>query len=73
MFMARGAEDETVAAYNADQMELALNSQHVLAEKKLYSGIGHVGLILAFARGLRWRAPALEDSVAFIERITAPR
>ena len=69
----RGAEDETVAAYNAEDFAQALKSADVPVENKQYAGIGHIGLILTFAWPFRWRAPALADSIAFIERITAPR
>jgi acetyl esterase/lipase len=71
MFFARGAEDDVVAAFNADDMTRALGEQGVLAENRLYPGLGHAGLVLALARPFRWRAPVLTDSVAFIDKVLA--
>jgi acetyl esterase/lipase len=77
MLLTRGAEDDVVAPYNAEELAKALTAAGVPVENKLYPGLGHVALILAFARPLRWRAPALEDALAFIGQvtgnITAPR
>jgi hypothetical protein len=34
-----------------------------------YPGIGHVGMVTALGRGLRWRAPVLRDALGFIRQI----
>jgi acetyl esterase/lipase len=69
MFFARGAEDDVVAAFNADDMTRALSEKGVRVENHLYPGIGHAGLVLALSRPFRWRAPVLADSIAFIDRV----
>ncbi len=69
MFLARGADDDVVAPYNADELEAALRTRGVPVEKILYPGIGHIALVLAISRPFRWRAPVLDDSIAFIEGV----
>jgi len=69
MFFARGAEDDVVAAFNADDMTRALSEKGVRVENHLYPGIGHAGLVLALSRPFRWRAPVLADSIAFIDQV----
>jgi len=68
MFFSRGANDQVVAAFNADDLARALREKGVFVENKLYPGLGHVGLVLTFSRPFRWRAPVLDDSIAFIEQ-----
>jgi acetyl esterase/lipase len=73
MLLSRGARDKVVAGFNADDMARALSDNGVFVENKLYPGLGHVGVVLTLARPFRWRAPVLDDAVAFIERaLTAP-
>jgi acetyl esterase/lipase len=72
MFFARGAEDDVVAGFNAEDMAKALRDRGVEVENRLYPRVGHIGLILALSRPFRWRAPVLADSIAFIERILKP-
>jgi acetyl esterase/lipase len=69
MFFARGAEDDTVADFNAEDMAKALRDQGVRVENRLYPGVGHIGLILALSRPFRWRAPVLADSIHFIDQV----
>jgi acetyl esterase/lipase len=69
MFFARGAEDDVVAGFNAEDMSHALSEKGVLVENRLYPGVGHAGLILALSRPFRWRAPVLADSIAFIDKV----
>jgi acetyl esterase/lipase len=67
MFLARGADDDVVAPYNADELEAALRARGVPVENRLYPGLGHVALVLAISKPFRWRAPVLADSIAFLE------
>jgi acetyl esterase/lipase len=69
MFLARGADDDVVAPYNADELEAALRERGVPVENRLYPGIGHVALVLSLSRPFRWRAAILDDSIAFIEGV----
>ena len=55
MFFARGAEDDVVAGFNAEDMTRALSEKGVLVENRLYPGLGHAGLVLALSRPFRWR------------------
>jgi acetyl esterase/lipase len=74
MFFARGAQDDVVAAFNADDMTEALREKGVRVENRLYPGVGHPGLALALSRPFRKRAPVLADCLAFLDRIlAAPR
>jgi acetyl esterase/lipase len=68
MLFSRGAKDNVVAGFNADDMARALSDNGVFVENKLYPGLGHVGLVLTLSRPFRWRAPVLDDAIAFIER-----
>jgi acetyl esterase/lipase len=63
-----GGDDDTVQLYNSRDLAAALNRQKSAATLIEYPGIGHVGLVLAMAQPLRWRAPVLSDMIAFIER-----
>ncbi len=69
MLLLRGAEDKTVGAFNAHEMASALAAAGNDVRHIEYEGVGHVGLALALARPLRWRAPCLADSLAFIDHI----
>ncbi len=71
MFLSRGGDDDVVAAFNADDFAKALREKGVPVENRLYPGLGHVGVVLAFSKPFRGRAPVLADSVAFIHRVLA--
>jgi acetyl esterase/lipase len=66
-----GGADETVKLYNTRDFAAALSANGNVARVVEYPGVGHAGLVTSLARGLRWRAPALADTVAFIERHAA--
>lgn len=63
-----GEADETVKLYNSNDVLAALKAGGNDVSLKTYPGIGHVGLVLAIARPFRWRAPVLDDMVAFMDR-----
>ncbi|WP_294535122.1 alpha/beta hydrolase [uncultured Rhodoblastus sp.] len=67
MLLARGDKDGVVADFNADDMAKALEENGVFVENRIYPGLGHVGLVLTLSRPFRWRAPVLDDAIAFIE------
>jgi len=59
-FFPRGANDQVVAGFNADDLALALRDKGVIVENRLYPDLGT--LAGADAVGpFRWRAPLLED------------
>jgi acetyl esterase/lipase len=62
-----GLADETVKLYNTRDLATALQRAGVAVEKAELQGIGHFGIVLALARGFRWRAPVLERVVGFVQ------
>ncbi|MBC8036731.1 MAG: alpha/beta hydrolase [Rhizobiales bacterium] len=68
-----GGSDRIVGPRNSRSLARRLTSAGVAVETKEYPGIGHVGLLLAIARPLRWRAAVLDDIEAFFKKLqTAP-
>ncbi len=63
-----GLEDETVQLYNTRDLAAALKKTGNEVQTIEYPGIGHVGLVLAMSTPFRWRAPALDNMVDFIDR-----
>jgi acetyl esterase/lipase len=61
-----GLSDETVQLYNTRDLAAALQAVATDVRKIEYAGVGHMGLVLAISRPLRWRAPVLKEAVAFI-------
>lgn len=66
-----GTSDRTVAPRNSRSLARRLAAAGVAAEIKEYPGIGHIGLLLALARPLRWRAPVLDDIETFFKNLPA--
>jgi acetyl esterase/lipase len=65
-----GAKDTTVLPRNSHELARRLRAAGVEARVKLYPELGHVGMITAFARPLRGRAPVLQDVVQFAREVT---
>lgn len=63
-----GRLDRTVMLQNTRDFAAALTAAGGEARAIEYAGIGHVGLVSALARPLRWRADVLDDVDAFIEQ-----
>jgi acetyl esterase/lipase len=68
--IAWGAADERVRPANSKALAAQLRAAGVAVETREYPGIGHVGILTAFARPLRQRAPVLDDVARFAERVT---
>lgn len=66
-----GLEDETVQLYNTRDFASALDRARIRVEKVELEGLGHFGIVQAFARGFRWRAPVLEKVVGFVQSQSA--
>ncbi len=64
-----GLDDKTVGPWNSRDFAKALRKQKVPVCKRELPGIGHVGLILAISKPLRWRGPVLESSIKFIKDV----
>ena len=63
-----GGDDDTVKLYNTRDLAAAIKANGQQVRVVEYPGIGHVGLILSVSAPLRWRAPTLDDMVAFIDQ-----
>jgi acetyl esterase/lipase len=57
-----GAKDTTVYPRNSRALAKLLGAKATLKE---YQNLGHVGILLSNAKPLRWRAPVLNDVIAF--------
>ena len=62
-----GGDDTTVRPRNAQSLYGKLKLTGADASLKIYPGIGHVGLITALARPLRYRVSTLADVAAFFK------
>lgn len=60
-----GSSDKTVYPRNSIALAARLNGVGATAEVKLYEGVSHVGIIIALARPLRDKVPALADIITF--------
>jgi acetyl esterase/lipase len=67
-----GTADTTVLPKNSQSLADRLASAGAPATLRLYEGVGHVGIILGFARLTRAASPALDDAAGFIATL-APR
>ena len=61
-----GADDTTVLPRNSRALAARINDTGGRADLRIYDGVGHIGIVLGFARTFRGWSPALEDSVGFI-------
>jgi acetyl esterase/lipase len=64
-FLMVAGKDKLVGAHNAERLARQLKQAGVPVQTRTYSGVGHAGMITAFARPLRGRAPVLDDLAAF--------
>jgi hypothetical protein len=51
-------------------MQHAAQAAGESVEAKIYPGVDHVGIMLALSRLFRGNAPVLDDSAAFVRRVT---
>jgi dipeptidyl aminopeptidase/acylaminoacyl peptidase len=65
-----GLDDTEVLPQEATELRDALLRNHVRVELHLYPHRGHGDTVASFAPLLRWRTPAVEDTVTFIESVT---
>jgi len=61
-----GTDDTVVKLWNMRALAAALTEHGVPVRAVELDRIGHLGVVLAIARPLRWRAPVLGDMIAFI-------
>ena len=72
MLLLAGSADETVQPRNTLSLAARIRALGGPVEDKIYPGIGHIGLITAFAPVFAWRAPVLTDVWRFIEAHKPP-
>lgn len=65
-----GADDDVVYSAHTEKLRDALLSQGVEVETHLYPGCGHADTIASFTLVVRYRTPALKQSLAFLDRIS---
>lgn len=71
-FLAHGMADDVVSIQHAEKLRDVLLANHVRVETEFYPGKGHSDTAAALSIPARGRAPVLDQSVRFIESVTAP-
>lgn len=67
IFLASGSADATVLPRNSERFAAALSAAGAKSVSlKLYPGLGHAETVASISSFLRWRAPILDDIVAFM-------
>jgi acetyl esterase/lipase len=66
LFLAHGGADTTVLPRNTTALAARLRQHGSVVETKIYPNLGHIGMILATLPYLAWRAPVLNDALAFM-------
>ena len=69
MLLLAGADDTTVQPRNTESLAARIRARDGRVEARIYPGIGHVGIITAFAPLFEGRAPVLDDTWRFIEAL----
>ena len=72
MLLITGQADATVLPRNTLALAARIRAKGGPVETRVYTGIGHIGTILALAPLFGWRAPVLDDISDFVAR-TAER
>jgi acetyl esterase/lipase len=67
MLLLTGESDTTVYPRNSRQLAEAIQKRGGRASLKVYPGLSHVMIAAAFSRLLSWKAPILDDCVAFMQ------
>ena len=68
LLLLQGATDRLVRPHEGPGLARAYRAVGGKAKVKTYPALGHVGVLLAIAQPLRWRAPVLKDVIAWIGR-----
>ena len=66
MLLLTGAGDTVVLPRNSQRLAERIAALGGRAEVRTYEGVGHMTIIGALSRLLAWKAPVLDDSVAFV-------
>ena len=70
IFLATGRDDDRVSPGNTARLARRIADRGGAATVAIYDRVGHRTLIGAFAPPLRPLAPVLQDTVAFVDRVT---
>jgi len=71
LLLLQGEDDHEVPPHNAQAMAERAQAMDGTAHLKLYPGVGHSSILLAFARGHAGHSPALRDALEFIAAMPA--
>lgn len=66
LLLLHGTADETVLPRNSTALAARIAARGGPVAVKLYSGVGHIGILAAFAPLFRDRAPTLDDVTRFV-------
>ena len=66
-----GADDKEVLPQEAIELRDAMLRDHLQVELDLYPHRGHGDTVASFAPVTRWRTPALQDTLTFINSVTS--
>ncbi len=66
LLLLAGTADTTVRPRNTQSLATHIRAAGAQAETQFYTGVGHIGLILAMAPLFQSKAPVLKDILAFI-------
>ena len=69
--LAHGTADDVVSIKHAEKLRDVLEANHVRVETHFYPDKGHADTVAGFSVPARGRTPVLEQSVTFIESVTA--
>ncbi len=72
LLLLTGQDDHEVRPRNTSALAARIQAEGGSAATQYYPGLGHIGLIIAIAPILQWRAPVLRDIMAFIHTHAAP-
>jgi acetyl esterase/lipase len=61
-----GTDDDLVKLWNMRELATALRAANVPVRALELSGLGHIGVMLAVLRPMRWRGPVLDEIVRFV-------
>jgi acetyl esterase/lipase len=67
MLLMQGTTDKIVWPRNAESLARELRQHNEPVEVKLYPDIGHLAILFSISRPFRGKAPALDDTVQFIQ------
>ncbi len=71
MFLASGTSDPIVRVQNSQHFAAQMRAAGDWVTEKYYDGLGHMDLVFAIGAMWRWRAPVLDDMVAFFTQFGA--